>query len=565
MSSFYQMATPLTLNADPVSPMHAVTKQYVDTKVTGVVGSRFVTGVIGVGKLPALVGDVTTMPGSNVLSLNNSGVTAGVYNSMAVDSKGRVTSGSYIVPDVDNLNWGVVQNKPTTLSGYGITDVMSTVTAETVGSLSMTEVQSTAPDAIVTKKTVDSGVGAVDMSGVRTGDVVRQPSSVTPAGYLRANGGVVSKTTYTNLYAILGDSFASDSTVGIDGRPWHRQMYNNYDPGTQFNWVTETVANPEIFGTEASPTYYSGDGYMAKNMVYITAGTKLFTAPVNEAGVIQNWSINSYSYDTAVSYNDVIIIKNYMYNFTNATYRRAPIIPDGSIGTWVEVTTDSSYSGVRSDAKAIVIKNYVYLIGGYDGNLGTVYDVYRGTFDENGYVQNGSWIKLSNLPVAVNYHHLLATKSYLYLLGGYQFFGEGARKTVYRSAINTDGTIGVWESQPDLPVTIFLAKIVATAKRVYLFSNQSLSAPINPDGTLGTWTMITSPPNIGFGPQYVITSSRLYFLPYSGGSYCYTNFTGGSNDYRSVIDVINYNRSTHFKLPDYSSKETNGLFYYIKA
>jgi len=52
-----------------------------------------------------------TMANDGALTLANSGVTAGTYTSVTVDVKGRVTSAT----------------NPTTLSGYGITDALSTI------------------------------------------------------------------------------------------------------------------------------------------------------------------------------------------------------------------------------------------------------------------------------------------------------------------------------------------------------------------------------------------------------------------------------------------------------
>ncbi|UQD52298.1 hypothetical protein C0971_09960 [Bacillus methanolicus] len=57
-------------------------------------------------------------------TLANSGVTAGTYPKVTVDSKGRVTSGqSLSASDIPNLDWSkITSGKPTTLSGYGISD-----------------------------------------------------------------------------------------------------------------------------------------------------------------------------------------------------------------------------------------------------------------------------------------------------------------------------------------------------------------------------------------------------------------------------------------------------------
>ncbi len=59
-------------------------------------------------------------------TLANSGVTAGTYTKVTVDAKGRVTSGTTLsASDIPNLDWSkITTGKPTTLSGYGITDAV---------------------------------------------------------------------------------------------------------------------------------------------------------------------------------------------------------------------------------------------------------------------------------------------------------------------------------------------------------------------------------------------------------------------------------------------------------
>ena len=53
---------------------------------------------------------------------------AGTYPKVTVDAKGRVTSGTTLsASDIPNLDWAkITSGKPTTLSGYGITDAVST-------------------------------------------------------------------------------------------------------------------------------------------------------------------------------------------------------------------------------------------------------------------------------------------------------------------------------------------------------------------------------------------------------------------------------------------------------
>ncbi|WCH25177.1 hypothetical protein [Aeromonas salmonicida] len=81
----------------------------------------------------ALTGDATataTFDGTaNVglaVTLADSGVVAGSWGKVTVDSKGRVTAGTALVAaDIPALDWSkITSGKPTTLAGYGITDAL---------------------------------------------------------------------------------------------------------------------------------------------------------------------------------------------------------------------------------------------------------------------------------------------------------------------------------------------------------------------------------------------------------------------------------------------------------
>lgn len=86
------------------------------------------TAILEVGHTN-VTGDVTGS-GSNelALTLTNTGVSAGTYKSVTVDTKGRVTGGtvSLIASDIPAIDWSkITTGKPTTLNGYNITDAVS--------------------------------------------------------------------------------------------------------------------------------------------------------------------------------------------------------------------------------------------------------------------------------------------------------------------------------------------------------------------------------------------------------------------------------------------------------
>ena len=64
--------------------------------------SKIKSGVFDIALFPNFQGDISSNQGSNILTLNDSGVLPGTYNTVQVDSKGRVVFGKNV--NVDNSN-----------------------------------------------------------------------------------------------------------------------------------------------------------------------------------------------------------------------------------------------------------------------------------------------------------------------------------------------------------------------------------------------------------------------------------------------------------------------------
>lgn len=196
--AFIQLTSPLILAGDPTLPNHAATKQYVDFKANNIDAAGFSSGLLNVMRLPALVGDVTMAAGSGTLVLPPTGVVPGTYTKVVLSMSGRITTGGVLAAeDMPNISWNkITSGLPTTLAGYGISNVIGMSGGTITGTLSSSAVPSASLH-LVTKSYVDSMIQPSGES-LATGDIVRKGIvSTSPSGFLRANGSKVSKTTYS--------------------------------------------------------------------------------------------------------------------------------------------------------------------------------------------------------------------------------------------------------------------------------------------------------------------------------------------------------------------------------
>ncbi len=526
----------LILANGPSQPLEAATKYYVDTAFANLNANNIVDGVLPISSLPGFTGDATSNQGSNTITLANLGVNPGSYAKVIVDSKGRVTGNDVLSSsDLPVVNWSKIQNEPTTVEDYGITDALTTAGGTLTGNLSVgAPVQSLSA---VNKQYVDS---ALSGNSAVVGDIIRKPYADTPIGFLRCNGGLVDKITYSDLYAVIGDNFTMNTTPG-SGKPWQQQYQINTIQSVDINSWTTGTALPSILGMSQV--------VVTKNRVYLLGGrngtaylSTVYTAPINSDGTLGTWTTGT-SLPVGLGYSQVIVTKNRVYllggrNSTSyiSTVYTAPINSDGTLGTW---TTDNSLPGSLGVTQAVVTKNRVYLLGGYDD---TTYlsIVYTAVINTDGTL--GTWSTGTSLPGSLALSQAIITKNRVYLVGGYD--GTATVATVYTAVINTDGTLGTWSTGTSLPGQLAESQAIVTKNRVYLLGGRNGSgwvstvytAAINADGTLGTWTTGTSLPGSLSNSQAIVTNNRIYLLGgYISGSYVATVYTaimyGGKNDY----------------------------------
>ena len=221
----------LLVNSTPTLPLEAASKQYVDSLIDNIDASR-ITGVFQAARLPALNGADVTSSGGGVLTLSDTGVVAGTYTKVNVDSKGRVTGGSQLTAgDIPVFSFNKLTNRPTTLVGYGITDGISINGGTFTGSLLLNTTPTLGAHA-ANKEYVDARVASIAGTGdfvYKTGDILAKSTNTAQTGFLRANGSKVSKVTYSALYTAIQNTFDWVRRSGIE-RPWRCLLYTSPSP-----------------------------------------------------------------------------------------------------------------------------------------------------------------------------------------------------------------------------------------------------------------------------------------------------------------------------------------------
>lgn len=184
-----------------------------------------------------------------------------------------------------------------------------------------------------------------------------------------------------------------------------------------------------------------------------------------------------------------------------SSVERAPINSDGSLGPWQETSPLAYAHSGAAVAMATVITGtttakYIYAIGGRDGQR--YYDRVEGAvIAVDGSL--GTWQEGPHLTRPRYEATAVVMGNYLYVLGGYDQEGN-VLNSVERAAIKTDGTLSSWGLvSSSMRTPRYGAAAVVADGFLYVFGGKDgtgLSgsverAWIGPDGGLGTWQVVS--------------------------------------------------------------------------
>lgn len=111
------------------------------------------------------------------------------------------------------------------------------------------------------------------------------------------------------------------------------------------------------------------------------------------------------------------------------------------------------------------------------------------------------WTNVSALPAALDSTAAAVIGDWLYVIGGRAAAGE-ARAAVLRARINTNGTLGAWQTTTPLPVALYSHAAAASGNRLYVVAGYSTNyertvymAAAAADGSLSAWQALTPLPD----------------------------------------------------------------------
>ncbi|MBI2863907.1 MAG: hypothetical protein HYX94_05030 [Chloroflexi bacterium] len=174
----------------------------------------------------------------------------------------------------------------------------------------------------------------------------------------------------------------------------------------------------------------------------------------------------------------------------------AQLQPDGSVDRW----QPSSYDLPQSVAEHATVRvgGMFVVIGGTNGQsaMRTIFP----TEDTNA-MPTGPWRSASTLlPVAVRGQAALAVGSTVFIFGGRDEGGKVSDQ-VYRTVVDADLGIGMWQNWGSLPQSMAYESLASADRRVYLMGGENDKGPVQ-DVYLGA-----------FGPAGEIEWSRQPPLP----------------------------------------------------
>jgi len=314
-------------------------------------------------------------------------------------------------------------------------------------------------------------------------------------------------------------------------------------PPVTINWI-QTSSMP-LGLTDPQVVHLNGYIYVIGGRANSapSAFNGVYYAPVNPNGSVGTWQTTTslpapLAAHGAGAYNNRIYVWGGWttnYPTVNTCYYVDPN-PDGTLGSWTlsAVTIPNDTGGiVQMDAfgrGVLSLGDTMYIINGENNNAVNQYSCYYSKLTPGG--DFGPWVSTTPTPDNASWFHGVAiiegtTQDYLYrVAGNYRATTESG---MYRTTINSDGSLGSWVRDPADTPSARYEHACAVVNNEYIFmlcgltgatpTNTVFYTSVDPDtGAISGWRT---------GPVYPATDSRGAAIAYEVGGKDYLLGIGG--------------------------------------
>jgi len=365
----------------------------------------------------SLSGDAT-MSATGAVTLKNTG-TAGTYTKITTDAQGRVTSGTTLsATDIPALDWSkITSGKPTTLSGYGITDAVQNAGATPsvqTGTVASRPAAGTAgrlyigsDDNTLYRDTgsawvkIGDGAGSTGVSSVTASAPLASSGGTTPNititqansttnGYLSSTDWNTFNNKLGTASTFSGDVSGTSTTTSVDKIKGKSVVPGTYSAGQTLrydgtNWVNAVLGFSDLSGSASTaqlptvPVSKGGTGVtsLTSNRLLASDGTGSTVTSFNcgvgqivtfdaagvpgctnyaSSGIFANGG-NSFAGAAALGTND-----NYALNFETNGVTAMTVLPSGNVG--IGTSSPASKLEVNGQIAGKAYKTRLFQVGG---------------------------------------------------------------------------------------------------------------------------------------------------------------------------------------------------------
>lgn len=262
-------------------------------------------------------------------------------------------------------------------------------------------------------------------------------------------------------------------------------------------------------------------------------------------------------------------------SYTNCTTATTSV-EYGTINANGTVTWNGTTTGInaaRWGFAAGAYNGYMYVTGGCEvGFLGACTrqsNSFWAPINANGTL--GAWTTDADAFTARSYHGFAAYNGYLYAAGGTE--GVGNVNTVYKSAIQTNGSPGAWSTTTAMPVAGM--NVTMQAYEGYLYAvnpganTDVVTAPFTTNGSIGSWTNVID--MNASGQAEVFIERGVFYVYNSGGGtstqYGYLVGDGTITDANGGTSTLSVSTVTSTTAHDHSNAVAsyNGFVYVVSG